>query len=162
MLSKPHCLSNGDATPEGRDKAKATRPKLRPAPRARIVAAFRGCAADIGCCKPRHALERAPIRAATGESGLGKSRSSAAERRSQGAQGSPGSAIGRSDFKRTCNESSCNKFRDAIAMRMGWTPADLPKTCHCGVEFTTSHAFSCPFGGFPTIRHNETRDLLAT
>ena len=29
---------------------------------------------------------------------------------------------------------SCNEFRDAIALRMGWTPADLPKTCHCGLN----------------------------
>ena len=56
---------------------------------------------------------------------------------------------------------SATEFRDAVAMRMGWTPADLPKVCHCGVQFTISHALSCPLGGFPTIRHNETRDLLA-
>ena len=56
---------------------------------------------------------------------------------------------------------SSNEFRDAIALRMGWTPADLPRSCQCGAEYTVSHALSCPLGGFPTHRHNETRDLLA-
>ena len=52
---------------------------------------------------------------------------------------------------------SCNEFRDAIALRMGWTPADLPNTCHCWVEFTTSHALSCvpsvAFQQYVTTRH---------
>ena len=26
---------------------------------------------------------------------------------------------------------------------------------------TVEHAFSCPFGGFPSIRHNELRDITA-
>ena len=26
---------------------------------------------------------------------------------------------------------------------------------------TVEHAFSCSFGGFPTIRHNELRDITA-
>ena len=56
---------------------------------------------------------------------------------------------------------SSSEFRDAVAMRMAWTPSDLPKTCHCGAGFSTRHALSCPLGGFPTLRHNETRDLLA-
>ena len=53
------------------------------------------------------------------------------------------------------------EFCDAVALRMAWLPTDLPKTCQCGVAFTISHALSCPLGGLPTIRHNETRDLLA-
>ena len=56
---------------------------------------------------------------------------------------------------------SANEFHDAVALRMGWTPADLPKRCRCGASFEVSHALSCPLGGFPTHRHNETRGLLA-
>ena len=44
---------------------------------------------------------------------------------------------------------------------MAWACADLPRTCQCGLEFTVSHALSCQLGGFPTLRHDETRDLLA-
>ena len=53
------------------------------------------------------------------------------------------------------------EFHDAVALRMAWTPAELPKTCQCGADYTVSHALSCQLGGFPTHRHNETRDLLA-
>ncbi len=50
-------------------------------------------------------------------------------------------------------------FQDAMALRYGWTPKDLPSTCSCGSKFSVEHALSCPKGGFPTIRHNEIRDL---
>ena len=53
------------------------------------------------------------------------------------------------------------EFHDAVALRMAWTPADLPSTCQCGADYTVSHALSCQLGGFPTHRHNEIRDLLA-
>ena len=56
---------------------------------------------------------------------------------------------------------TANEFHDAVALRMGWTPSDLPKKCQCGTSFEVSHALSCPLGGFPTHRHDETRDLLA-
>jgi hypothetical protein len=56
---------------------------------------------------------------------------------------------------------TATEFHDAVALRMGWTPVDLPKKCQCGASFEVSHALSCPLGGFPTLRHNETRDLLA-
>lgn len=56
---------------------------------------------------------------------------------------------------------SANEFRDAVALRMAWTPTDLPKTCQCGAVYNVSHALSCRLGGFPIHRHNETRDLLA-
>ena len=35
----------------------------------------------------------------------------------------------------------------------------IPSTCTCGKSFTVEHALSCPLGGFPSIRHNEIRDL---
>ena len=52
-------------------------------------------------------------------------------------------------------------FRDAIALWYGWQPINVPSTCTCGRSFTVEHALSCPMGGFPTIRHNEIRDLTA-
>ena len=52
-------------------------------------------------------------------------------------------------------------FRDAIALRYGWLPMNLPTHCSCGSDFTVQHALSCPRGGFPTLRHNEVRDLTA-
>ena len=33
--------------------------------------------------------------------------------------------------------------------------------CVCGTEFSADHAMTCSFGGFPTIRHNELRDIIA-
>lgn len=52
-------------------------------------------------------------------------------------------------------------FRDAACLRYGWPPPRTPGTCACGAPFSTSHALSCPRGGFPTVRHNELRDLCA-
>ena len=52
-------------------------------------------------------------------------------------------------------------FRDAIALRYGWQPSYSPSNCACGTNFSVEHALSCPKGGFPTIRHNEIRDLTA-
>ena len=33
--------------------------------------------------------------------------------------------------------------------------------CSCDAWFSIEHSFSCPKGGFPTIRQNEIRDLTA-
>ena len=52
-------------------------------------------------------------------------------------------------------------FRDAVALRYGWQPSYSPSSCACGSNFSVEHALSCPKGGFPTIRHNEVRDLTA-
>ena len=52
-------------------------------------------------------------------------------------------------------------FRDALSLRYGWTPNKLPSKCACGSSFTVEHALSCAKGGFPSIRHNEIRDLTA-
>ena len=52
-------------------------------------------------------------------------------------------------------------FHDALALRYGWTPSQLPAKCDCGSSFSVEHALSCAKGGFPTIRHN-VRDLTAT
>ena len=37
----------------------------------------------------------------------------------------------------------------------------LPSRCDCGSSFTVEHALSCVKGGYPSIRHNEIRDLTA-
>lgn len=52
-------------------------------------------------------------------------------------------------------------FRDALCLRYGWEPLNLPSTCPCGPKFTLAHALQCPRGGYTIIRHNEIRDLFA-
>ncbi len=52
-------------------------------------------------------------------------------------------------------------FRDAICLRYGWRPSDLPSSCVCGNPTTIDHCLSCPCGGFPTLRHNALCDLSA-
>ena len=39
---------------------------------------------------------------------------------------------------------------------------NTPQTCSCGSQFTVDHAMVCHMGGFPTIRHNEIRDMTAS
>ena len=50
-------------------------------------------------------------------------------------------------------------FHDALALRYGWQPLNVPTTCSCG---TIDHVLSCAKGGFPFIRHNEIRNVTAT
>ena len=52
-------------------------------------------------------------------------------------------------------------FLDSLALRYGWSLSNIPLSCVCGNSFSVSHALSCPRGGFPSIRHNEIRDLTA-
>ena len=52
-------------------------------------------------------------------------------------------------------------FRDAVCLRYGWPLSHLPTECICGASFTVDHAFTCPHGGYPTLRHNEIRDITA-
>ena len=52
-------------------------------------------------------------------------------------------------------------FRDALCLRYGWRPQHLPSHCVCDHQFTVEHALSCSRGGFPSIRHNEIRDITA-
>ena len=51
-------------------------------------------------------------------------------------------------------------FRDALCLRYGWLPQHLPSRCVCDQKFTIEHALSCSRGGFPSIRHNEIRDII--
>ena len=52
-------------------------------------------------------------------------------------------------------------FRDTLALWYGWLPTRTPSHCTCGCTFSVDHALSYPKGGFPSIRHNEVRDLTA-
>ena len=52
-------------------------------------------------------------------------------------------------------------FVDALALRYGWAPTKTPTNCACGAAFAVEHLLSCPRGGFPSLRHNEIRDLTA-
>ena len=45
--------------------------------------------------------------------------------------------------------------------RYDWDPSSLPQYCSCGAKFSVEHSFTCPNGGFPSLRHNEIRDLTA-
>ena len=53
-------------------------------------------------------------------------------------------------------------FRDALALRYGWRPNNLPSECVCGKPLSVDHSLSCSRGGLPTLRHNELRDLTAS
>ena len=52
-------------------------------------------------------------------------------------------------------------FRGCVALCYGWESAQLPSRCVCGEDFNTSHALSCPTGGFQIVWHNEVRDPTA-
>ena len=54
-----------------------------------------------------------------------------------------------------------SEFHDALCLRYGWRPKFLPDFCPCGDHFSVDHSLSCPTGGFPTLRHIETRDIVA-
>jgi hypothetical protein len=58
-------------------------------------------------------------------------------------------------------ELSAQEFRDALSMRYGDAPSDLPASCDgCDARFTLQHALSCKKGGLVIFRHNEIRDEL--
>ena len=54
------------------------------------------------------------------------------------------------------------EFKDALCLRYGWSLSNTPHTCNCGTVFSVDHAMICHMGGFPTIRHNEIRDITAS
>ena len=37
----------------------------------------------------------------------------------------------------------------------------FPMECVCGASFTVKHAFTCLHGGYPSLHHNEIRDVTA-
>ena len=40
--------------------------------------------------------------------------------------------------------------------------AGVLRNCACGTHFSVENVLSCPKGGYPSIRHNEIRDLTAS
>ena len=62
------------------------------------------------------------------------------------------------DENRALNKS---EFRDALALRYGWRPKNLPQKCACGAANTLTHCLDCKLGGFVTMRHNEVRNVFA-
>ncbi len=52
-------------------------------------------------------------------------------------------------------------FHDALALRYNWQPIRTLLSCGCGAKFSVEQVLSCPKGGFPSLRHNEIRDLTA-
>ena len=55
---------------------------------------------------------------------------------------------------------SPDEFRDALALRYGRHPINLPALCDAdGEVFDLNHALNCPRGGLVYARHNEMRDL---
>ena len=75
-----------------------------------------------------------------------------------------GASVWLSTLPIEANGFALNKsaFRDALCLRYGWSFKDSPSLCSCGDQFTMAHLLSCPTGGFPSIRHNELRDITAT
>ena len=53
-------------------------------------------------------------------------------------------------------------FVDALCLRYGWLPVDLPVHCVCGEKFSVEHALSCLKGGFVVGHHNEIRDFTTS
>ena len=59
-------------------------------------------------------------------------------------------------------ELRAQEWRDALFLRYGLDPPDLPKHCDWfEARFTISHALDCKKGGLVTARHNELRDGVA-
>ena len=52
-------------------------------------------------------------------------------------------------------------FRGSLCLRYGWQPTRLPSNYVCVKQLTIGYALSCSSGGFPSIRHNELRDVSA-
>ena len=52
-------------------------------------------------------------------------------------------------------------FRDTIRLRYGWQLLYLQSHSICMKKFTVEHAFSCPCGRFPSLRHGDIRDITA-
>ena len=56
-------------------------------------------------------------------------------------------------------ELEAQEWRDALFLRYGMDPPDLPTNCNgCKARFTISHALDCKKGGLVTVRHNDLRD----
>ena len=49
-----------------------------------------------------------------------------------------------------------------LSLRYDWPLLNQPSHCNCGHVFSIDHVLSYPMGGFPSIRHNEVRDVTAS
>ena len=59
-------------------------------------------------------------------------------------------------------ELGAQEWRDALFLRYGLEPPDLPTHFDgCEERFTISHALDCKKGGLVIVRHNELRDGVA-
>ena len=59
-------------------------------------------------------------------------------------------------------ELGAQEWCDALFLRYGLEPPDLPKYCDgCEARFSISHALDCKKVGLVTARHNELRDVVA-
>ena len=53
-------------------------------------------------------------------------------------------------------------IRDALCLCYNWPLKFISSTCICSQKQSLEHALSCSRGGFPTLRHNEIRDITAS
>ena len=59
-------------------------------------------------------------------------------------------------------EMGVQGFQDALFLRYGLEPPDLPKYCDiCNFYFSIRHALDCNRVGLVTARHNELRDWVS-
>ena len=59
-------------------------------------------------------------------------------------------------------ELGAQEWRDALFLRYGMKPPDLPSHCDgCEAKISISHALDCKKGGLVTACHNELRDGVA-
>ena len=52
-------------------------------------------------------------------------------------------------------------FCNVLCLWYSWTPSYLPSHSTCGAAFTVEHLLQCKCGGFPSMQHNEIRDITA-
>jgi len=57
------------------------------------------------------------------------------------------------------NKNCVRACTGALCLHYGWQPHLLQSLCVCGKTRSVDHAMSCPFGGFPSIQHNQLRDI---
>jgi hypothetical protein len=51
-------------------------------------------------------------------------------------------------------------FRDALYLRYGLEPRNLPDACGCGKPFNVAHAMQCMTGGYRGLMHNEVQNCF--
>ena len=69
---------------------------------------------------------------------------------------------GKGEHTHVTSQGNKGDFRDALCLRYKWPLKFISSTCICGQQQSLEHALSCSRGGFPTLRHNEIRDITAS